>query len=100
MAANSTLGQCLTVFLDIMEYEGVNSIQLPGLFSLAWAALSDRGRQPQVMCAGLASISLCCLCKGVASELDTFWQLTKQTIPAASENPASSKLSPVQGTPQ
>ena len=51
MAAKSTLAECMTVFTDIMEYEGVSDDMRPAFFRRAWAALGDR--QPVIRCAPL-----------------------------------------------
>jgi hypothetical protein len=52
MAAKSTLAECMTVFMDIMEYEGVSNDMRPAFFRRAWAAMGDR--QPVRRCAPLS----------------------------------------------
>ena len=42
MASKRTLADCMTVFVDIMEYEDVSQDLRPALFRRAWAALGDR----------------------------------------------------------
>ena len=45
MASKSTLAECMTVFVDIMEYECVDEGVRPQVFRRAWAMLDGRGGQ-------------------------------------------------------
>ena len=56
MATKSTLAECLSVFTDIMEYEGVSVDLWHAFFRRAWAALGDR--TPEIRYACLAGVSL------------------------------------------